>query len=91
MVLLGVGQPGNDVRSVMVAVTRFPTTSPRVLWDGLPHSHVVLVLLLAALVLVMSRETTLSSPEQHQTTAQSKRAAQHQNQHLGNHIKQQDA
>ena len=53
MLLLGVGQPGNDAVSVMLSVTRFPTTSPWVLWDGRPHSHVVLVLLLVALVLVM--------------------------------------
>ena len=42
VVLLGVGP-----------VTRFPTTSPWVLWDGRPLSHAVLFLLLVALALVM--------------------------------------
>ena len=54
MVLLGVGQPGNDAKGLMLPVTLFPTTSPWVLWDGRPHSHAVLVLPLVALVLVMS-------------------------------------
>ena len=53
MVLLGVGQQGNDAKGVMLPVTRFPTTSPWVLWDGRPHSHAILVLLLVALVLVI--------------------------------------
>ena len=39
VVLLGVGLPGNDAVGVMLPVTRFPTTSPWVLWDGRPHSH----------------------------------------------------
>ena len=53
VVLLGVGQPGKDAIGVMLLVTRFPTTSPWVLWDGRPLSHAVLVLLLVALVLVL--------------------------------------
>ena len=55
MVLLGVGQPGSDATGVMLPVTWFPTTSPWVVWDGHPHSHVVLVLLLAAPFPVMFR------------------------------------
>ena len=53
VVLHGVGQPGNDAIGVMLSVTRFPTTSPWVLWDGRPISHAVLVLLLVALDLDM--------------------------------------
>ena len=53
VVLLGVGQPGNDALGVMLPVTWFPTTSPWVLWDGRPHSLAVLVLPLVALVLVI--------------------------------------
>ena len=53
VVLLGVGQPGSDAKGVMLPVTRFPTTSSWVLWDGHSHSHVVLVLLLVALFPVM--------------------------------------
>ena len=53
MVLLGVGQAGSDATGVMLPVTWLPTTSPWVLWDGHPHSHVVLVLQLAALFPVM--------------------------------------
>ena len=36
VVLRGVGQPGSDAVGVMLPVTRFPTTSPWVLWDGHP-------------------------------------------------------
>ena len=53
VVLLGVGQPGKDAVSVMLLVTRFPTTSPWVLWDGRSLCHAVLVLLLVALAIVM--------------------------------------
>ena len=51
--LRGVGLLGSDAIGVMLLVIRFPTTFPWVLWDGHPHSHVVLVHLLAALFPVM--------------------------------------
>ena len=49
----GVGLLGSDVIGVMLLVIRFQTTFLWVLWDGHPHSRVVLVHLLAALFPVM--------------------------------------
>ena len=51
--LRGVGLLGSDAIGVMLLVIRFPTTFPWVLCDGHPHSHAVLVFLLAALFPVM--------------------------------------
>ena len=49
----GVGLLGSDAIGVMLLVIRFQATFPLVLWDGHPHSRVVLCHPLAALFPVM--------------------------------------